>query len=245
MEGIREAIRHSREIVNKAHLFDSDMKEEGHLSAQKIVMVLVKFGHKMEATLEEMRKLLPALPAAARSSQPPTPEATPETPREKTMQQLFDEMKECIQQQKVEEAVAAAARIEISTPAVRLTKEVEPSIVPVASPSAKGKKMETEIGSKVASSKPASLRSGKKKEKEPIPEIQELEEEEESSTGDATGSEEGEVPSTPPPEQQAKGREMRSSSRKKKLVYGSPFAPKRTAKTTAKEEGSNKKPRGK
>ena len=55
---IREAIKYSGDIINKAHLFDNKVKKEGHLSAQKIITVLVKYGHKMEATLGEMRKLL-------------------------------------------------------------------------------------------------------------------------------------------------------------------------------------------
>ena len=56
---IREVIGHSGDIVNKAHLFDNKIKIEGHLSAQKIITILVKYGHKMETTLGEMWKLLP------------------------------------------------------------------------------------------------------------------------------------------------------------------------------------------
>ena len=46
-------------MINRAQLFDEDIKKEGHLSGQKILTILVKYGHKMEATMEEMRKLLP------------------------------------------------------------------------------------------------------------------------------------------------------------------------------------------
>ena len=82
LEGIREAIGHSGDVVNKAHLFDSEVKKDGHLFAQKIVTVLVKYGHKIEATLREMRKLFPAPPVVARTSKLSVPETTPKTPRE-------------------------------------------------------------------------------------------------------------------------------------------------------------------
>ena len=91
---IREAIGYSGEVINKAHLFDNEVKKEGHLSAQKIITVLVKYGHKMEAILGEMQKLLPAL--AARSSQPSVPIMTPKMTKE-TIQHLFEELKDCLQ----------------------------------------------------------------------------------------------------------------------------------------------------
>ena len=59
LEKIREFIGHTSDVITKAHLFDNEVKTEEHLSAQKIITVLVKYRHKMEATLEEMQKLLP------------------------------------------------------------------------------------------------------------------------------------------------------------------------------------------
>ena len=56
---IREALALPGDMLNRAQLFDEDLKKEGYLSGQKILTILVKYGHKMEATLEEMRKLLP------------------------------------------------------------------------------------------------------------------------------------------------------------------------------------------
>ena len=47
--------------MNKAQLFDNEVKTEGQLSVPKIVNVLVEFRQKMEATLVEMWKLLPRL----------------------------------------------------------------------------------------------------------------------------------------------------------------------------------------
>ena len=73
-----------------------------------------------------------------------------------------------------------------------------------------------------------------------------MESEEESVAEEATESEEEEVPSTPELDPKPKGRETRSSSKKKPgLVYRSPFVPKRQSKTPAKGEGSTKKPQGK
>ena len=66
------------------HLFDNEVKAEGHLSAQKIITILVKYGHKMEATLREMRKLLPRPSAAAGSSQPSILVITPKPQKEAT-----------------------------------------------------------------------------------------------------------------------------------------------------------------
>ena len=70
LEKIREFIGHTGDVVTKAHLFDNEVKTKDHLSAQKIITVLMKYGHKIEATLEEMQKLLLG-PSIAGMSQPP------------------------------------------------------------------------------------------------------------------------------------------------------------------------------
>ena len=227
IEQIWEFIGHTGDVVTRAHLFDNEVKTEDHLSVQKIITVLVKYGYKMEETLGEMRKLLPK-PTAAGTSQPQPQTTIAPSPKGKA-QQMMDSFKERLQQRKVQEAVAAAAKITVPTP------EVFPATVLVASPSTKGKKMEAEPVSRAASSHPASQRSGKKKEKIPTPEVRELESEEESVAEEATGSEEEEVPSTPEPDLKPKGRETRSSSKKKPgPIYRSSFAPKRQSKTPAK-----------
>ena len=66
---IREALALPGDVINRAQLFDEDVKKEGHLSGQKILTILVRYGHKMEAILGEMRKLLPR-PMEIGSSQP-------------------------------------------------------------------------------------------------------------------------------------------------------------------------------
>ena len=100
-------------MVTKAHLFDNEVKTEDHLSTQKIITVLVKYGHKMEATLVEMRKLLPGTSTSG-MSQPPTQAAVPPSPKGKA-QQVLDDLKGCLQERKVHEAVAIAAKIVVPT----------------------------------------------------------------------------------------------------------------------------------
>ena len=59
------------DVLNKARLFDNDVKAGGEVSAAKIMLVLVSFTMKMETTLGEMQKLLSGSPAAGSSQAPP------------------------------------------------------------------------------------------------------------------------------------------------------------------------------
>ena len=59
LDKIREALVFPGDVINRSLLFGEDIKKEGAMSGQKILTVLVKYGHKMEATLAEMQKLLP------------------------------------------------------------------------------------------------------------------------------------------------------------------------------------------
>ena len=77
MEQIREFIGHTGDVVTKAHLFDNEVKTEDHLSVQKIIIVLVKYGHKMETMLVEMWKLLSGLSAPGTSQPPPQTAVSP------------------------------------------------------------------------------------------------------------------------------------------------------------------------
>ena len=61
LDWIRKFIGNPGDKVNKARLFDNEVKIEGQLLAPKIVNVLVEFERKMEAVLAEMRKFLPRL----------------------------------------------------------------------------------------------------------------------------------------------------------------------------------------
>ena len=118
------------------------------------------------------------------------------------MHQLFEELKDRLQQRKVQEAITTAARIEVPVPGVWPAELPTPLAVLAISPTAKGKKTEKEPESKAASFEPSSRKQdSKKKAKEPMPE----EEKEEESTVEDIGSSKGdaeseEEPSTPPPE---------------------------------------------
>ena len=91
IERIREFIGHTGDIVTMAHLFDNEVKTEDHLSVQKIITVLVKYGYKMEATLGEMRKLLLG-PSIAGMSQSPAQTTVSPSPKGKA-QQLLDDLR--------------------------------------------------------------------------------------------------------------------------------------------------------
>ena len=155
MGHIQEVIGHSSDIINKVHLFDNEVKTKGHFSAQKIITILVKYGHKMETILGEIWKLLPGLSTASRSSQPSIPTAKHQPQKEAT-HQLFEELKDRLQQRKVQEAIMTAVRIEVPVLEVQLAELPTPSAILAASPTAKGKKMEKEPTSRAASSEPSS-----------------------------------------------------------------------------------------
>ena len=111
----------------------------------------------------------------------------------------------------------------------------------------KGKNKEKELEFRATSFETTFQKSGKKKDKVPTPELEELEEEEESTAKNSAGSEEEEEPSTPLPDQKPR-RNVNTRSLGKKQpaqVYRSPYAPKCQSKILEKDEGSNKKSRGK
>ena len=70
---------------------------------------MVRYGHKMEATLREMPKLLPGLSIAG-TSQPPAYAAIQPSPKGKA-QQLLDNLRGRLQEHKVQEAIATATKI--------------------------------------------------------------------------------------------------------------------------------------
>ena len=70
LKRIWEAIGHLGDVMNKARLFDDNVKAEGQLLAQKIIIILVKFGHKMEMALGEMQKLFSGFPIEGSSWAP-------------------------------------------------------------------------------------------------------------------------------------------------------------------------------
>ena len=54
LERIREVVETLGDVLNKAHLFDNDIKIEGQLLAAKIISILVNFMWKMEAALVDI-----------------------------------------------------------------------------------------------------------------------------------------------------------------------------------------------
>ena len=67
---LKKAIREPGDVVNKARLFDKDVKLDGEVSAAKVIKVLVTFTRKVETALAEIRKVF-SKPAAGESSRPP------------------------------------------------------------------------------------------------------------------------------------------------------------------------------
>ena len=72
---------------SRKRVFDSEVRTEDHLSVQKILTVLVKYGYKMEETLGLMQKLLPG-PLEAGTSEPK--DAVPPSPPGKAKHMLVD-----------------------------------------------------------------------------------------------------------------------------------------------------------
>ena len=224
-------------MVNKARLFDNEVKTEGQLSAPKIVNVLVEFKRKMEATLVKMQKLP--------GSQPkpiwlpiPFPKDTPQKNRATV------ELKTPHQHRPGKELVAEAGKV------------VTPAIVLPATTKVTEKEPETP---KMTSSDPSPRKvSTRKKKKEPTPK-RSMEEEEEGSSEEeedvemvsssnepgSEGEEEPE-PETPPP--QKKKIKTRTSKRKKSTpAFKTPISLKRPMKGKMPKKGESfqKKPKTK
>ena len=168
---IREALALPGHVLNRAQLFDEDIKREGHLSGQKILTILVKYGHKMEATLEEMRKLLPR-PVEAKPSQPLNQAVTPPPRQSETPIPTYEELKD-----KVEAFTQATEAILLKHHSPMKSRIVTTPGVSLA----RGKGAES--GMAAASSKPTSEKgSNRKKQQEVTPEARKPVELSESET---------------------------------------------------------------
>ena len=203
LERIQEVIGNPGNVLNKAHLFDNQVKAEDQL-AQKILTILVDFKRKMEITLGEMQKLFSKSQAEG-LSQLPLPAVIPQKGKQ------WEVLRTHLQQRSVKKVIAEVAKIEV--PPVEF-----PATTLAANPiTVKTKKIEKDSGTKTTSSEPSSQRrSARKKTKEPFPEQDEDEEsseEEIRSSGEEPELEEAE-PTTPPPEKK-KEIETQSFDRKK------------------------------
>ena len=215
------------DVLNKAHLFDNDVKAEGQLLAQKIITILVNFGCKMEATLVDIQKLVFEL--QARLSQPPLPLMTPQ--KEKQVKVL----KTPLHQRPIKEVIAEVAKIEILPAATRAATLA----------TVKTKKTEKDLETKTISSELSLHRkSAKKKTKEPSPESKEEEEstaEETGSSGEEQESEEEAKPMTLPAEKRRRMETQASDKKKPAFMFRTPVPLKQPVKTPRKGESSQKK----
>ena len=59
IEKIWEALAYSCDTVNRAHLFDNEVKIEGHLSVQKIITIMVKLGTRWKQPWERCGSCCP------------------------------------------------------------------------------------------------------------------------------------------------------------------------------------------
>ena len=92
--------------MNKARLFDNDVKAEGQLLAEKIITILVNFRRKMETTLGEILKLLFKSQTEG-PSRPSLPSATPQKEKQ------CEELRTCLQQLLVKKSIPEVAKVEI------------------------------------------------------------------------------------------------------------------------------------
>ena len=222
LEWIREVVGTPVDVLNKAHLFENDIKTKGQLSTAKIIPILVSFMMKMEVALVNIRKLVSGSLVGSSQAPPPPPKKTPR--KEKPL----EEVKTLLPQRPVKELVARLAKVEIP-----------PAAIPSA---AKKKKAEKDSDTKTTSSEPSSQRrkSRRKTKKEPYPELESEEESAAEDTRSSDGDQESEEEeSTTPPPKLKKRMDTRASDKKKHASgFKSPVAPKRPSKIPQKEESS-------
>ncbi len=224
-------ISHSGDIVNKAKLFDVEVRSDGRLSAPKMVAVLVDFSRKMDVTLAEMRKLFPGS-SAGPSHLPDIPPESPQT--------------------RVQEVTNAVAKLVVEqevTPVRKKVKDVEmgePSSM--ASPTSGRKMVKGVPDPKMVVQEPPPRKSTeKKRRKEPTPEEEslgseeqstdeeELEEEGSSEEPESDGEDVEEI--EPPPRRS----QVNTRASGKKAARPTSQTPSKTLKAVKKEGSSAKK----
>ena len=210
-ELLKKAIGEPGNVINKARLFNEDVKLDAEVSAAKVIKVLVTFTWKVEIALVEIRKVF-FTTAVEDSSQPPRPIPT-ETPcKEKPLSKVKTPLPQQPEKEPIVETLGALPLAEF---VVTNLPEVTP--IPLAILGSKGK------GNMNAEPSP-----WKEKKKESSPEEEELEEtsRETGSSTEGTGSEQVSLP----PE--AKRVNTRSSKRKR------PFSELKTPAVSKKHQKS-------
>ena len=172
-EILKKAIGEPGDVVNKARLFDEDVKLDGEVSAAKVIKVLVTFTRKMETALVEIRKAIARI-EVGESSRPPRPPPT-ETPyKEKPLSEVKTPLPQRSEKEPIAETSAAALLDEAMAPK---TTEAIPLLA--ASPIPKGKRS--------VSTEPSPQKGKKEKQ------VSSMEEEELDDTSEGAGSLSGET----------------------------------------------------
>ena len=236
LDRIWDFIGNPGDVVNKAGLFNNKIKTEGQLSAPKIIIFLVEFGRRMEATLVKMQKLVPGPQLEPIWLPLPSPKSTLQKTR--PIVQLKTPLPQRLGKELILEAV----------------KKATPTIVVSATEKMTKKESETP---KTTSSEPSlQQRSTIKKKKEPTLDSSSEEEEAKSSedveelevvtsNDEPRFDEEEAEPATPPPEKKKKIKTWASKWKKSAPISKTPVSLKRPMKTPKKGESSQKKPKTK
>ena len=215
LERIKEVVGTPGDVLNKARLFDKDIKTEREVSAAKIVKVLVTFTQKMKIALVDIRKIVSGS-STGESSRPPMPLPSKTPRKEKPLEEIKTPLPQWLGKETIAEGSGEVLLAKFTT-----TKLPDLEVTPAL----KEKKSE--------SSEPSPR---KQKKKEQIPDYEELDESTEGmgSSEGGTKSEDEEALASPPAK---KRRSMNTQSSGKKgppPVYKTPLAPKRQAKTSPK-----------
>ena len=225
LERIKEVVRTLGNILNKACLFDKDVKTERKVSAAKIIKVLVSFTRRMETALVDIWKIV-FRSSAGKSSRPLMPPPT-EIPRK---EKPLEEIKTPLLRRPGKEAMMEESG-EVPSAEFMTAKPVEALVVTLTP---KVKKSE--------SSEPSPR---KEKKKERTPEIEELKDSMEEMSSSNEGTKSDEVEPASPQAEKKKSMNTRSSDKKKPPPFDkTPVASKQRA-TLQKGEGSLKKSKGK
>ena len=181
LEWIKEVVGALGDVLNKARLFNEDIKIEGEVFATKIVKVLVTFTRKMEIALVDIQKIV-SRSSTEESSRPSMPSLIETTRKEKPL----EEIKTPLPQRPGKETIAEGSG---EVPPVKFTaaKLLDLAVTPTP----KEKKSES-----------SEAFPQKQKKKEPTLKYEELDESTEriGSSEGGTESEGEEVLATPPTE---------------------------------------------
>ena len=183
LKEIREIVGHPGNTLNKAKLFDDYINKEVKIMLPKVIAILHSFHKKMEAVLGEIRKLVPG--SVGESSQPLLPPQKETPHKEKPLEEVKTPLPQRPGKKIVEEESGEVPALEFSVLKPQPVSEVT---------------LETKVG-KTKSPTPSPRKLSLRKQKEPMPEYEEL-----GDTIEETGSSQGgaemeeEEPSTPKPE---------------------------------------------